>query len=281
VSHLLDVDFHSLLTPDGTTVIESRRVDQLSSARDLLRFREAAPGTDHAGSVLLVGDPRCDGVPDPCFAGPTDRPRLPAAVEEVQRIAGLFAGTGNDRPVPLTGPEATEGTVTGRVTGHRVLHFATHGFFCAETAQRGGVAGEVLAENPLVQCGLVLAPGPGDEDGLLTAQEIVALDLTGVECVILSACDAGLGQLSPGEGRLGLRRAFEIAGARTVVMSLDRISDSGTRDLVTRFHELRLGGRSTAEALREAELERLAAARRRGRLHPALWGGFVAEGDWR
>jgi CHAT domain-containing protein len=279
---LLDVDFGALLAPDGRAVIESHRVHLLSSARDLLRFRsESPPRSDPEETALLVGDPASGGVPDPCAGAPVARPRLSAAAEEVERIAARIERAGAARPDVLVGADATEGEVARRAAGRAVLHFATHGFFCAEAGARGGVAGETLESNPLVQCGLVLAPGPGEEDGLLTAQEIVALDLAGLDCVVLSACETGLGRLAPGEGRLGLRRAFEIAGARTVVMSLGRISDARTRDLVVRLHELRLAGRPTADALRTVELERLAAARRRGRVHPALWAGFVAEGDWR
>jgi CHAT domain-containing protein len=137
--------------------------------------------------------------------------------------------------------------------------------------------------DPLLTSGILLAPDDrGDEDGLLTAQELLGHDLRQVDWVVLSACRSALGQILIGEGVFGLRRAFEIAGARSVLMALWTINDEVAADLMERIYHHRLAGRSTIDAVRLAQLERLREQRERwNRIHPALWGGIVVEGDWR
>jgi CHAT domain-containing protein len=106
------------------------------------------------------------------------------------------------------------------------------------------------------------------------------MDLKGTELVVLSACETGLGEVTEGEGVYGLRRAFQVAGARTVVSALWPVSDAVTAgmmsDLYAREHE------SLPEALRRVQLEKLRELRSEGTVdHPFTWGAFVALGDWR
>src|SRR5262249_49654260 len=114
-------------------------------------------------------------------------------------------------------------------------------------------------------------------------EEVASLDLTGVEWAVLSACDTGLGVIRAGEGVLGLRRAFQVAGARTVIMSLWSVEDQTTRQWMQTLYRSRLErGLDTAEAVREAALTVLRARRAQGLSgHPFYWAGFVAAGDWR
>jgi CHAT domain-containing protein len=145
-----------------------------------------------------------------------------------------------------------------------------------------------IGENPLLLSGLVLAganhaseAGDDAEDGILTAEEITALDLRGLEIAALSACDTGLGKVATGEGVFGLRRALEIAGARTILMSLWAVPDEAGRDWMTRFYELKLAGESVQRASQRTSLERLEQLRQEGKsTHPYMWAGFVAAGDW-
>ena len=130
-------------------------------------------------------------------------------INDSRRVATLLESRAREVTL-FVGDAATEGAVREAAPGCNTLHLATHGFFCSELDARRGIAGEDLAASPLVQCGLVLAgvaspasgeaesDGGGANDGLWTAQEIVALDLHGLDCVILSACDSGLGRLAPG-----------------------------------------------------------------------------------
>jgi len=149
------------------------------------------------------------------------------------------------------------------------------------------------AEMPLLRSGIVLSPGGGDEsssvraprpqDRLVTAQEIAGMDLTGVDWAVISACNGGLGVLRPREGLFGLRRAFQIAGARSTILALWSVDDSATRAWMTELYRARVRDRlSTAEAVREASRRVLRIRRSRGlSTHPGFWAPFVATGDWR
>lgn len=145
-------------------------------------------------------------------------------------------------------------------------------------------------ENPLLLSGLALAganrrkeAGPDNEDGVLSAEEITTLDLRDVEWAVLSACDTGIGQIRESEGVFGLRRAFQIAGVRTVIMSLWQVEDESTRLWMRALYQRRfIAGRSTADAVRDASLQLLRSRRaKKQSTHPFYWAGFVATGDWR
>jgi CHAT domain-containing protein len=127
------------------------------------------------------------------------------------------------------------------------------------------------------------AAAADEEDGILTAEEIACLDLSGVEWAVLSACNTGVGDIHWGEGVLGARRAFQVAGARTLVSSLSPVDDESTRRFMGALYEARLErGLDTAECMREAALHVLRRQREaRGTGHPASWAAFVAAGDWR
>jgi CHAT domain-containing protein len=103
---------------------------------------------------------------------------------------------------------------------------------------------------------------------------VTGLDLRGTELVVLSACETGLGQVKTGEGVFGLRRAFQLAGARTVVMSLWKVADEPTRELMSAFYRHLLAGLPRAEALRRAQLQL-----RQRYPHPCDWGAFILQGD--
>jgi CHAT domain-containing protein len=152
--------------------------------------------------------------------------------------------------------------------------------------ENGAAQVEGKRENPLRLAGLVLAganrregSAPGHDDGILTAEEISALDLRGVSWAVLSACDTGLGDLRAGEGVFGLRRAFRLAGAQTVIMSLWSVEDAATRDWMRDLYATQGATRSlgAAEAIASASRARIAARRASGEtVHPFYWAGFVS-----
>ena len=169
---------------------------------------------------------------------------------------------------------------------HRVIHIATHGYFVeGDCREDRNVAGE----NSLLQSGLVLAGGNlhgagadsvGAEDGILTALEVSSLDLRGTDLVVLSACETGLGKIEQGEGVYGLRRAFQIAGVRTVVSSLWQISDDETARFMKELYSQK--AITYPELMRKAMLNRLNQLRLRHLpTNPSLWAGFIATGDWK
>ena len=146
-----------------------------------------------------------------------------------------------------------------------ILHLATHGFFLEDRDVKPNRESRSDYDNPLLRSGLALAGAntfkkggslPDDaEDGILTAEDVSGMDLLGTELVVLSACKTGLGEIKTGEGVFGLRRAFMLAGAKTLVMSLWKLSDVATSILMERFYENLLNKRmGRHESLREAQL---------------------------
>ncbi len=243
---------------------------------------------------------------------------LPLTAEEVTEVATVFrhgrrhggaspadraATEGDDgRTRVLLGSEATEAALRSLAPAREVVHVATHGFFVdptcgwalaasGESTRMDGAKRSVTVDaSALRLSGLALAGAnrraeerSSQYDGVLTAEEIVGLDLEGVGWVVLSACNTGVGRVSSSEGVFGLRRAVEIAGARTLIMSLWPVSDEATRDWMSALYAARFrDGLSTAEACRAACLVRLAALREAGySTHPHRWAGCVAAGDWR
>ncbi len=192
----------------------------------------------------------------------------------------------------------------------RILHLATHGFFLPDqqrnpnkepsslaseqlsmTSNGGMTASDRLTrlmgqylENPLLRSGLAFAGAntwnrggtlpPEAEDGLLTAEDVSSLDLLDTELVVLSACETGLGEVQIGEGVFGLRRTFVLAGAKTLVMSLWKVPDQQTQELMEDFYRRLLASQPRAEALREAQL-----ALKEKYPHPYYWGAFICQGN--
>jgi CHAT domain-containing protein len=166
------------------------------------------------------------------------------------------------------------------------------------SAPRGGMARSSAAaryaeegrENPLLLSGLAFAGANrrgaarlDEDDGILTAEEVAGLNLNGVEWAVLSACDTGLGEIRAGEGVFGLRRAFQVAGARTVIMSLWPVDDQATRAWMRVLYEARLRrGLSTADAVHAASVTVLRDRRaKKQSTLPVYWAAFVAAGDWK
>jgi CHAT domain-containing protein len=219
---------------------------------------------------------------------------------------------------------ATEDTLREEASQHRWLHLATHGFFAppdkhsalapVDHASRGGSSSVsrgaaaigsagVAGYHPGVLSGVVLAgannPSATDAyDGIITALEIAELDLSDVEVVVLSACETGLGKVAGGEGVLGIQRAFQLAGANTVVTSFWPVDDTATQQLMVHFYtqlwESKEGKIGKLEAFRNSQLEMLRKGRSRGwteeeddtpkqdpRTPPFYWAAFSISGDWR
>jgi CHAT domain-containing protein len=232
---------------------------------------------------------------------------LPATQKEIKEIADIWkkGGERNGDVLNRTGLMANERDFKISAPGRQLLHIATHGFFLEgecpsifmhSEKKRGpqwegvGTPPTIAGENPLLLTGLALAgannreaAGPEEEDGILTAEEVATLDLSGVKWVVLSACDTGLGKIRSGEGVFGLRRAFRIAGAQTLITSLWAVEDETARKWMRTLYEKRfLKEQNTAESVHDTSLELLQERRRKNEsTHPFYWAGFVASGDWR
>jgi CHAT domain-containing protein/Flp pilus assembly protein TadD len=297
--------------------------------------------TDHpevAGNLLVLGDVNYDdskttvepSVPKKKFGRDLAAVRgsdwkgfspLDATRGELATIDKLYRDSYGVAGITLLEKsDATEARFREEAPRHKYLHIATHGFFAPEslrsalseaTNQRSGSgvpAGGFVGYPPGLLSGLAMAGanqpvGRNQDDGILTAMEVEHLDLRGVQLVVLSACETGLGEVAGGEGLLGMQRAFQVAGAETVVASLWKVPDDATRSLMERFYKNLLGtkakkGMPTLEALREAQLWMLKEGQVRGlvridangqpqapaegtRTSPFYWAAFVVSGDWR
>ncbi|MBI2720721.1 MAG: CHAT domain-containing protein [Bacteroidetes bacterium] len=176
--------------------------------------------------------------------------QLPGTEAEVKNIAKLLVGY-KVKTTALYGKDATELSVK-QLNSPSILHIATHGYFLAdvdqvETTKVLGVDVEAAKENPLLRSGVLLAACENvfdpeyhaafnAENGVLTAYEAMNLNLDNTDLVVLSACETGLGSVRQGEGVYGLQRAFLIAGAKSIIMSLWGVSDEGTMELMTLFY---------------------------------------------
>ncbi len=162
---------------------------------------------------------------------------------------------------------ASRDLALGRELGeYRIVHFGTHGRLNSQHPELSGLVLSLVDE----QC--------QPREGFLPLHEIYNLDLP-AELVVLSACQTALGGEIRGEGLVGLTRGFLYAGARRVIVSLWRVSDVATAELMTRFYRELLQNRlPPAAALRSAQLSMLAEPRWQAPFH---WGGFVLQGDWR
>jgi len=290
------------LTEDGERyLIEDYQFVYLTSGRDLLKEEYETDSRE----AIVMADPDYSIDPSalPLFAeesqsmfaarGNTETPEclasmvssLPLTRKEGSTVAELLAEAGNLDISYLVSGEAREGALKSLQQAPRVLHIATHGYFCPE-ADRDALS------NPLLRSGLVLAGAnrtighfdedrpDSEEDGILTALEASGLNLLGTDLVVLSACQTGIGEVQSGEGVFGLRRAFQHAGARSLITSMFAVPDESTVTLMKRFYENWLSGESKAAALRNASLSVLKERRENHEsTHPLFWGGFILVGD--
>jgi CHAT domain-containing protein len=270
-----------LADPDFSASLPTLPPSALSSQEDAPEWASRSPDVERSVSTLREHLARGGWTPAP----------LPGTRQEAESIQRLLP-----QAQLFLGPEATKARLL-KLPPPGILHLATHGFLLgdapAPTASRGvghfGALGEdPLARpptDPMLRSGLVLAgahapasssssPVPSADSGLVTALELAGLDLWGTQLVVLSACDTGRGDVKPGQGVYGLHRAFLVAGAETVVMSLWKVNDETTRALMEAYYSNLLAGQGRAMALREA-MRTL----RLVRPHPHYWAPFIAMGQ--
>ena len=176
----------------------------------------------------------------------------------------------------------------------KVLHIATHGFFDKdiELSKTNAIKIETITRNKLLRSGLMMAGASvsiynkknaifqGDkiektfEDGILTAYEAMNLNLDSTDLVVLSACETGLGDVENGEGVYGLQRAFIIAGAESIILSLWKVDDATTQKLMTLFYNEWLKSGKKREAFRTAQM-----MVKKQFPDPYFWGAFVMVGE--
>ena len=270
--------------------------DRVAASKTLLSAKEQPKQAEQTEEVALRGETRSRDL------SLTKWNRLPGTRKEAEEISEILKG---DNPKDYMDKSALE-EIMKEVRSPRRLHIATHGFFMEDQddlellkagdrrqnfmSEGGTFSGiPIKMENPLLRCGLVLAGAnrmgteklsEGCDDGILTALEITGIPLTGTDLVVLSACETGVGKTRCGEGVFGLRRAFQLAGARTVVMSLWSVPDKQTQKLMTNYYQRMKNGESKSEALRNAKLAMMKSRRKEtGSSHPFFWASFISVGE--
>jgi CHAT domain-containing protein len=272
----LDGIYNQLSIPtlhDGNSfILDKKSITLLSSSRDLL---DETASSSYKGDYMLIGDPD--------FGSDKTVAPLPGTRKEIENLGALLKSRGL-KYVLVSGDEASE----SRLKTHEkvnTLHVATHGYFLEDPAPQGkifGINADHASDNPLLRSGLMFSNAAltleggvinslnNYDNGLLTAYEAMNLTLDGLETVVLSACETGLGDVKAGEGVYGLQRAFLVAGAKTLLMSLWTVNDEATQELMTSFYQNWTSGMSEEKALREAQIKLKAKFK-----HPYYWGAFV------
>jgi CHAT domain-containing protein len=190
---------------------------------------------------------------------------LPGTLTEIRQIDQLIRKHNGNTTV-LEGKAATEASLKSQNIPE-ILHLATHGFF---------ISSENNFVNPLLKSGLVLAGvnNKGNietesEDGVLTAFEIASLNLQNTNLVVLSACETGLGEIKNGDGVYGLQRAFKIAEANYIIISMWKVDDAATMKLMTNFYTMLMNTSDVVQSFSIAQKEL-----RKDFPYPYYWGAF-------
>ena len=209
---------------------------------------------------------------------------LPGTQKEVNLIEDLHKNQ-NFETVKFMSNAAVEERIK-EVKNPKTLHIATHGFFLEHEESEDGTSDKYVS-NPLLRSGLIMAGANSfissgeigadiklKDDGILTAYEAMNLYLDDTELVVLSACETGLGEVKNGEGVFGLQRAFQIAGAKSIIMSMWTVDDDATQELMTIFYRewLKTGDKNYAFVTAQKELKAKW-------IYPYYWGAFVMIGN--
>lgn len=275
------INLETLQRPDKSYVIDGRNLVLVSNTKVLTK-REAPEPLKTKDIADLYGNPIFQKSEKGNLAP------LPGAEKEVGELQKLLESKGWKADTKI-GELATERSIKS-MYNPKVFHIATHGFFVED--EKIDVKEETLKEmglrpafdNTLLKSGLVMDFG-GDllaleepmnfnkKEGLLTAYEAMNLSLEKTDLVVLSACETGRGDIGAGEGVYGLQRSLIVAGARTVIMSLFKVSDEATQKLMLKFYEkwIETGDKrkSFIDAKREMKEEYK---------DPIYWGAFIMIG---
>ncbi len=299
------INLNTLLTNNGKYLLNELDICLLSSTKDLLDKGDNS--LYFVKKAVFFGNPDYDRndsrqniisyFPDKRNTFDTISPtrsksgtywkQLPETQIEVRNIAKDFIANGWNTEVFL-GDSSDEG-ILKKIDSPTILHIATHGYFDKDVKKIDYT--NPMINNPLLRSGLVFA-GANDvvrlfekhpdsdylkyhDDGLLTAYEIMNMNLSHTDLVVLSACETGLGDIMNGEGVFGLQRAFLVAGAKNIVMSLWDVNDQATQKLMTLFYSHWLKTENAQESLKAAQNEMLKDPKYS---LPCFWGGFVVLG---
>jgi CHAT domain-containing protein len=271
------INLNTLKKPAGDYIINRFEIAILGNSKDLLALKNKRQTTLAKNATLL-------GFPD--YGGDKIAP-LPGTRVEMETVTKILK-TGGYQVSQFSELQASEKNLKS-VKSPSLMHIATHGYFLKDVESEGnafGVSADNAANNPLLRSGLMLANASktvtgtsspnieSNDNGILTAYEAMNLDLDNTSLIVLSACETGLGDVRNGEGVYGLQRAFLVAGADALIMSLWKVDDAATQQLMTNFYQnwIKLGNKQ--KAFKQAQLQLMTKYK-----EPYYWGAFVMMGQ--
>lgn len=264
---------NTLLTEENIYVSDIYSISILTTLREM----EKKAVENEINDAVLIGYPSY---------GTASVSLLPGTREEIEQVNRHLAAKGYNISL-FKDKEATEDNIK-KVAAPKILHIATHGYFMEDSGsdlKRFGLKPGNLVDNPMLRSGLILANVgfsaeqqqmqglSSKNNGLLTAYEAINLNLENTGLVVLSACETGLGEVKAGEGVYGLQRAFIVAGADAVIMSLWKVDDQATQLLMSTFYKEWLKQTDKLAAFKMAQQ-----SLRKQYPHPFYWGAFVMVG---
>jgi len=276
------INLESIPVDDQNYVIDNSNIILVSNTKDIY-LNSLKEKVEKANNASMFGNPTY--YLEASASTKRTVGQLKGTEEEINELEKLLNGKGWKTTV-LMEKMATEQAIKS-VNNPVVMHIATHGFFTpAKEIKQDALADQNesrLSENPLLRTGLLMA-GAGDvlnktkfnyniEDGILTAYEAMSMNLDRTDLVVLSACETGLGDLAMGEGVYGLQRAFMVAGAQTLIMSMFKVSDEATQKLMVNFYTKWLATGKKRESFVQAKKEL-----RNEFKDPKDWGAFIMIG---
>jgi len=253
----------------------------VSNTKDLYLRKIKSKTTAASNNATMVGNPTFYMV----ASANNSIPPLPGTEKEVNELQALLNQKGwktNEYVENAASEERVK-----EIDSPKIFHIATHGFYSPEADESNASEltenESMMTENPLLKTGLLLK-GAGDvlnktkfnynmESGILTAYEAMSLNLDKTDLVVLSACETGMGEISNGEGVYGLQRAFLVAGAKTLIMSMFKVDDVATQKLILTFYKKWLGTGNLRKSFVEAKKEL-----RNEYPEPIYWGAFMMIG---
>lgn len=237
-------------TKPGQNILDEEVIVLVSNTKDIMHSR-LTKVSSASHKIELFGNPTyyADNADEKSKIAHTVSP-LPGSELEVKEIGNIMNKKGINPDVYVS-QDASESKVKA-LHDPSIFHIATHGFFLndpnAGDQNRLFLNNSPEKQNPLLRAGLVLSNGGrlfdtrniykfNKEDGILTAYEAMNLHFDNTDLVVLSACESATGEVSSGEGVYGLQRAFLVAGAKSIILSLFKVSDSVTEELMTIFYK--------------------------------------------
>jgi CHAT domain-containing protein len=269
------INVNTLKKTEGDYILNQFDVIIIGNSKDLIALKGKKTQALKKDAFVL-------GFPD--YGG--NAVALPGTKVEIDGINKILTTNGY-KVAKYEQKNATETSVKA-LKGPSLVHIATHGYFLADADLKGndalGVNADNAKNNPLLRSGLILSGVQSSTDksnsdlqsndnGVLTAYEAMNLSLEGTDLIILSACETGLGDVRAGEGVYGLQRAFLVAGASTLIMSLWKVDDAATQVLMTNFYTNLAKGGSKAKAFKQAQLQLMTKYK-----DPYYWGAFMMMG---